>query len=183
VQNDLAALEAHYTSNDPAALEALYTSHGPRMKSLALNMLGNVPDAEDAVQEAFVRAYRGRTSFRHGASLWTWVYRILINTCYDMGRRRATRRGEEPLDLQETSQPRSPAGDHPLRLTLQHAVADLAPIYREAFLLCDVEGYTHREVASILEIPEGTSKARLFEARRQLRAKIRGCSTRHEVRS
>lgn len=159
---------------DLAAFEALYTSHGARMKSLALNMLGNVADAEDAVQEAFLRAYRSRDSFRQGATLWTWVCRILINTCYDVGRRRAARRDEGDLDGAAAIEPRSPEGDHPLRLTLERALAQLAPIYREVFLLCEVEGYTHREVGAMLDIPEGTSKARLFEARRQLRSVIRG---------
>ncbi len=157
---------------DLAAFEALYTSHGARLKSLALNLLGNVPDAEDAVQEAFVRAYRNRHSFRHAAALGTWVTRILINACYDLGRRRALRKGEEELDADATFDPPSPAGDHPLRLTLQRAVGQLAPIYREVFLLAEVEGYTHREIGAILDIPEGTSKARLFEARRQLREAI-----------
>lgn len=157
---------------DLAAFEALYTSHGARLKSLALNLLGNVPDAEDAVQEAFVRAYRSRQSFRHGAALGTWVTRILINACYDVGRRRAVRKGEEALDAGASFDPPSPAGDHPLRLTLQRAIGRLAPIYRDVFLLAEVEGYTHREIGAILEIPEGTSKARLFEARRQLREAI-----------
>ena len=142
------------------------------MKSLAFNMLGNVSDAEDAVQEAFVRAYRSRDSFRHGSSLSTWICRILINTCYDIGRRRVSRRFEHAGDPEDAPEPTLPAGDHPLRLTLETAVRQLAPIYREAFLLCDVEGYTHREVAAILDIPEGTSKARLFEARRKLRTSM-----------
>lgn len=158
--------------SDLATFEALYTTHGARMKSLALNMLGNVSDAEDAVQEAFLRAYRNRGSFREGATLWTWVCRILINTCHDIGRRRATRKGERSLEGEAVVEPASPTGDHPLRMTLQAAVGGLAPIYREVFLLSEVEGYTHREVSSILDIPEGTSKARLFEARRQLRASI-----------
>jgi RNA polymerase sigma-70 factor (ECF subfamily) len=157
---------------DLAAFEALFSSHGARMKSLAFNMLGNVPDAEDAVQEAFLRAYRNRGSFREDATLFTWVSRILINTCYDVGRRRAARRDEGALDEELTVHPTSPAGDHPLRLTLERALRELPRIYRDVFLLCEVEGYTHREVAAILEIPEGTSKARLFEARRQLRAAI-----------
>jgi RNA polymerase sigma-70 factor (ECF subfamily) len=157
---------------DLAAFEALFTTHGARMKSLALNLLGSVPDAEDAVQEAFLRAYRSRDSFRQGATLFTWVCRILINTCYDVSRRRTTRRDAGVVDGEVLLDPPSPAGDHPLRLTLERAVGDLAPIYRDVFLLCEVEGYTHREVAAILEIPEGTSKARLFEARRQLRAAI-----------
>jgi RNA polymerase sigma-70 factor (ECF subfamily) len=158
--------------SDLAAFEALYTSHSARMKSLAFNMLGNVSDAEDAVQEAFVRAYRGRESFRHGSSLSTWICRILINTCYDIGRRRASRRFEHAGDADEAPEPSMPSGDHPLRMSLEAAVQRLAPIYREAFLLCEVEGYTHREVAAILDIPEGTSKARLFEARRQLRTSM-----------
>jgi RNA polymerase sigma factor (sigma-70 family) len=71
---------------DLAAFEALYESHGARMKSLALNVLGNRSDAEDAVQETFLRAYKNRQSFRSDAALWTWVYRILLNACHDIGR-------------------------------------------------------------------------------------------------
>ena len=159
---------------DFAAFEALFTSHGARMKSLALNMLGNAADAEDAVQEAFLRAYRGRQGFREGSALFTWVTRILINTCYDVGRGRLKRRGEAPLEEEAAGATPVPPSDQPLRLTLETAVRKLSPIYREVFLLFEVEGYTHREVAEILSIPEGTSKARLFEARRQLRQVIRG---------
>jgi RNA polymerase sigma-70 factor (ECF subfamily) len=156
---------------DFAAFEALFASHGPRMKSLALNMLGNRSDAEDAVQEAFLRAYRSRHSFRHDASLWTWMYRILLNTCRDMGRRRSTH-GESPLEAETFVEPTTRSVDHPLRLALKRALTELAPIYREVFVLCEVEGHTHREVAEILEIPEGTSKGRLFEARQRLRARL-----------
>ena len=159
---------------DLSAFEALFTSHGARMKSLAFNMLGNAADAEDAVQEAFLRAYRARGEFREGAALYTWVTRILINTCYDVGRRRATRRGDTPMDGDVPLDIPLPATDHPLRLTLERAIGQLSAIYREVFLLCEVEGFTHREVAAVLAIPEGTSKARLFEARRQLRTAIRG---------
>jgi len=144
------------------------------MKSLAYNMLGSVADAEDAVQEAFLRAFRNRGAFREQAGLWTWVCRILINTCHDIGRQRAARRDDTELDAAIDLEPRSPAGDHPIRMTLERAIADLTPIYRESFLLHDVEGFTHREVSAILDIPEGTSKARLFEARRKLRSAIRG---------
>ena len=156
---------------DLGAFEALYASHGPRMKSLALNMLGNRSDAEDAVQEAFLRAYRSRASFRQDASLWTWVYRILLNTCRDVGRRRTTR-GETPLDEPQLDHPARDV-DQPLRLALKNALDELSPIYREVFVLCEVEGHTHREVAEILDIPEGTSKGRLFEARQRLKAHLR----------
>lgn len=156
-------------SIDLSAFETLYESHGPRMKSVALNLLGNRSDAEDAVQEAFLRAYKNRHSFRRDAALWTWVYRILLNTCHDIGRGRVARRDKQTVDSEIAVELPSPPGDSPMRLTLQRAVDGLAPIYRSVFLLCEVEGYTHREVANILEIPEGTSKGRLFEARRQLK--------------
>jgi RNA polymerase sigma-70 factor (ECF subfamily) len=159
---------------DLAAFEALYETHGPRMKSLALNLLGNRSDAEDAVQEAFLRAYKNRQSFRSDAALWTWVYRILLNACHDIGRGRAARRDNQTVEADAAVDLPTPAGDNPMRLTLQRAVDGLAPIYREVFLLCEVEGYTHREVAGILEIPEGTSKGRLFEARRQLKLTLVG---------
>jgi RNA polymerase sigma-70 factor, ECF subfamily len=159
---------------DLPAFEALFTSHGARMKSLAFNILGNVADAEDAVQEAFLRAYRARSDFRAGAALYTWVTRILINACYDVGRRRAVRRDDTAIDGEVPVEVPVPSSDHPLRLTLERAIQQLAPIYRDVFLLCEVEGFTHREVADVLAIPEGTSKARLFEARRQLRTTIRG---------
>jgi RNA polymerase sigma-70 factor (ECF subfamily) len=154
---------------DLAAFETLYVSHGARMKSLALNVLGNRSDAEDAVQETFLRAYKNRHSFRSDAALWTWVYRILLNACHDIGRSRAARRDNQMVDARVAVEVPTPAGDNPMRLTLERAVDGLPPIYRDVFLLCEVEGYTHREVAGILEIPEGTSKGRLFEARRQLK--------------
>ena len=159
---------------DLGAFEALYASHGARMKSLALNVLGNRSDAEDAVQETFLRAYKSRHSFRSDAALWTWVYRILLNACHDIGRSRAARRDSQMVDAAIVVDMPTPPGDSPMRLTLQRAVDGLAPIYRDVFLLCEVEGYTHREVAGILEIPEGTSKGRLFEARRQLKRTLAG---------
>jgi RNA polymerase sigma-70 factor (ECF subfamily) len=157
-----------------AAFEALYESHGARMKSLAFNVLGNRSDAEDAVQEAFLRAYKSRHAFRSDAALWTWMYRILLNACHDIGRGRASRRDNQKVDASVAVELPSPISDCPMRLTLQRAVEALSPIYRDVFLLCEVEGYTHREVADILEIPEGTSKGRLFEARRQLKIVLAG---------
>src|SRR5690349_20823924 len=115
------------------------------MKSLALNMLGNRSDAEDAVQEAFLRAYRSRASFRQDAALWTWFYRILLNTCRDIGRRRVSH-AETPLETEVSIERSAPHVDHPMRLALKRALDELAPIYREVFVLCEVEGHTHREV-------------------------------------
>jgi RNA polymerase sigma-70 factor (ECF subfamily) len=151
-----------------AAFAALYDTHGSRLKSIAFNLLGNVADAEDAVQEAFLKAYRAWDGFKGDAAPFTWLYRILVNSCLDAGRRRR----RQPVESEATAPPDlRPAGghDHPLRLALEAAVGKLAPRQRTVFLLAEVEGFTHREVAEILEIAEGTSKNDLFEAKRALR--------------
>jgi RNA polymerase sigma-70 factor (ECF subfamily) len=145
------------------------------MKSVAYNILGNPSDAEDAVQEAFLRAYRGMAAFKGTAQASTWVYRILVNACHDIGRQRRRRRDENEL-VPEDQLPASTARaatDAPLRLTLEKAVAALRPRHRDVFLLFEVEGFLHREIAEILDIAEGTSKSLLFEARRELQSALR----------
>jgi RNA polymerase sigma-70 factor (ECF subfamily) len=154
------------------AFEELYRTQGRRMKSLAFNMLGSVADAEDAVQEAFLRAYRSWPEFRGQAALSTWTYRILFNACYDIGRLRGKRR-EEAWEDHPAADPPAPSHDHPLRATLERAIGRLKPRQREVFLLFEVEGFKHGEIAEILQIPEGTSKAALFDARRELRELIK----------
>ena len=152
------------------AFEELYRTHGGRMKSVALNLLGTTQDAEDAVQEAFLKLYRGLAGFKGESRLSTWLYRILVNTCHDMGRQ-CRRRG--PSVPEETAaELSSPPRDHPLRLTLQEALTRLAPLQRSVFLLYEVEGFTHAEVGEVLGIPEGTSKHALFMAKRELQAVV-----------
>ena len=160
-----------------SAFEELYQTHGARMKSIAYNLLGNVADAEDAVQDAFVKACRGRDRFRGGAQLWTWVYRILINTCNDMGRQRVSRRVAHTVELGESEPVAGPSGDHPLRVTLERLVARLPPREHQVFLLYEVEGFTHGEIAAMLGIAEGTSKAALFEAKRSIRAVLKSTAS------
>ena len=146
--------------------------HAARMKSIAWNLLGNAGDAEDAVQEAFLKIYRGAKTFRAGAAFSTWTYRILVNTCYDALRRRKSRPVASSLDADLAAgrgTPAAPPGaDHPLRLALEKAVARLHPRHRAVFLLFAVEGFTHGEIGRILGIPEGTSKTFLFEAKKKL---------------
>ena len=141
------------------------------MKSVAANILGNPADAEDAVQEAMLKAYRGASRFQGGATVSTWLYRILLNTCYDFlrqSRRRAP--VEAPMPPSEVVAMSLPAGtrDHPLRLSIEKALTQLEPRERTAFLLCEVEGFSHREAGEILEVGEGASRALLFRARRHL---------------
>jgi len=167
---------------DVRAFERLYEEHGTRMKSLARNLLGHETDAEDAVQETFLKVYRGAASFRGSAALSTWIYRILVNTCYDVLRRRK-RRAEEALEPGGPSAGASSAleahrvaaasavvasGDHPLRLAIEQSLSLLAPRQRTVFLLSAVEGFSHREIAQVLDVTEGASRTLLFEAKRKL---------------
>jgi len=160
-------------AGDLDAFERLYEMHAARMKSIAWNLLGNAGDAEDAVQEAFLKIYRGAKTFRAGAAFSTWTYRILVNTCYDALRRRKSRPVATSLDYDVAASGRGtpaapPGADHPLRLALEKAVARLHPRHRAVFLLFAVEGFTHGEIGRILGIPEGTSKTFLFEAKKKL---------------
>lgn len=155
------------------AFENLFTLHGPRMKSIALNLLGNTADAEDVVQEAFLKIHRSLPAFRGQSAFSTWIYRILVNSCYDFRRRRLRRPEGTEMELDpETNDrvlPPAPGSDHPLRLALERAVAQLSENYRSVFVLYEVEGFAHAEIARMLGITEGASKNRLFEAKRELR--------------
>ena len=153
---------------DLSAFETVYTLHAGRMKSIAFHLLGNRSDAEDAVQEAFLKIYRGIGGFHEDSPFAPWIYRILINCCYDAGRKRK-RQAEAELE----SEPASPARV-PLRVALQHALERIHPGYRMVFWLFEVEGLHHSEIAGIMEIPEGTSKKYLFEAKRALKRLLMG---------
>ena len=154
-----------------AAYEQLYNAHGARMKSIALNILGNTSDAEDAVQETFLKIYRSVDRFKGESAFTTWIYRILVNACHDLVRKRQRRNPEvqetelEPGTLELSAV--NPA-DHPLRLALENSLKKLSDRNRTVFLLFEVEGFKHREIAEILNIPEGTSKNLLFEAKKEL---------------
>jgi RNA polymerase sigma-70 factor (ECF subfamily) len=159
-----------------SAIEELYCAHGGRMKSVAMNLLGNRSDAEDAVQEAFLKLYRSLPSFKGESRLSTWLFRILVNTCRDIGRRR-TRSPEVPVPALEVDgaplpEPSAPGVDHPLRLTLERLLDRLEPLPQAVFVLFEVEGFKHGEIAEILGIPEGTSRYALFAAKKGLRAMI-----------
>ena len=157
-------------AGDLTAFEELYERHATRMKSIARNLLHDVADAEDAVQETFLKIYRGAKTFRGGAAFSTWAYRVLVNTCYDGLRRRGSRPAGPSLDAGESAppHPRAAAADPPLRLALETAVGRLNPKHRAVFLLFEVEGFSHGEIARILGIPEGTSKTFLFGAKKKL---------------
>jgi len=170
---DDAALAAACQSGDLRAYERFYRLHASRMKSVARNLLGTTADAEDAVQDTFVKIQRSITSFRGQSSFSTWSFRILINTCYDARRSRLRKKEVAQDEQSEESaprpEPRAPSAHPSLRLALERALAKLTGHQRNVFLLYEVEGFRHSEIASILEITETASKNTLFQAKKNLR--------------
>jgi len=169
-----AALAVACRSGDLRAYERLYSLHGARMKNLARNILGSSTDAEDAVQETFLKVQRGIASFRGQSSFATWTFRVLVNTCYDARRSRLRKKevaaDDEPGDdAAPRPEPRAPVAHPALRMALERALAKLTRHQRDVFLLYEVEGFRHAEISSMLEISEAASKNTLFQAKKNLR--------------
>ena len=168
-----ATLAAGCLRGDLQAYERLYRLQGARMKNLARNILGSAIDAEDAVQETFLKVQRSIASFRGGSSFVTWVFRILVNTCYDARRSRLRKKEvsqhDETQESPSAPEPRAPGAHPSLRLALERALAELTRHQRDVFLLYEVEGFHHAEIAQMLEITEAASKNTLFQAKKNLR--------------
>jgi RNA polymerase sigma-70 factor (ECF subfamily) len=175
VLSEDAALAAGCLAGDMRAYERLYQLQGARMRNLARNLLGSRSDAEDAVQDTFLKIQRGIKSFRGHSSFVTWAFRILVNTCHDMRRSRVRRKENAQTDAGETPaspEPRAPGAHPSLRMALERALAQLTQHQREVFLLYEVEGFRHAEIAGLLEISETASKNTLFQAKKNLRGML-----------
>ena len=175
VQMEDAALAAACRAGDLRAYERLYSLQGARMKNLARNILGSSTDAEDAVQETFLKVQRSIAGFRGQSSFVTWTFRILVNTCYDARRSRLRKKevaAEDEASREDTAprpEPRAAVAHPALRLALERALARLTRHQRDVFLLYEVEGFHHAEISSMLEISETASKNTLFQAKKNLR--------------
>jgi RNA polymerase sigma-70 factor, ECF subfamily len=185
-----AAEVARARAGDEAAFETLVSRHEDALYRLARRMLGREEDAVDAVQETFLRVFRALPRFRGEARFRTWVFGITLNVCRNqlasaaqrMSRRSASLDAQDP----ETGKPvvREPADPAPtperaaagaeLRQAVARALAALAPEYREAFLLREMEGLDYEELATMLRCPVGTVKSRLNRARAALRQSLVG---------
>ncbi len=148
---------------DLTAFEEIYALHARRMKSIAFHLLQDRADAEDAVQETFMKVYRGVAGMASESAFTPWMYRILMNCCYDTGRKRR-RQAEGPIDIEPPA-----ASNVTLEIAMRDALGRIHPQHRMVFWLFEAEGFRHSEIAGILEIPEGTSKKWLFEAKRELK--------------
>ena len=165
------------TSDESTTFESLYRTHAKRIYSLAYRFAGNAAEAEELLQDIFLQAHRKLSGFRHEAALSTWLHRLAVNRCLDHVRSRAARQGAltEPL-IEDTTSPTGAAAGPITRIDLERAIAQLPVGCRMAFILHDVEGYEHREIAERLGIAVGTSKSQVHKARLRLRGILRGRS-------
>jgi len=165
-------LVARARAGDVDAFESIYRQNASRIYTLACRMAGSPEDGEDLLQEIFLQAHRKLATFKGDASVGTWLYRLAVNHCLDFVRSKQAKMNKltETLDAESSFEPVA-RRDMPIaRLDLERAIDRLPEGCREAFVLHDVEGFDHKEVASLLGIAEGTSKSQVFKARMKLRA-------------
>jgi len=150
---------------DRQAMHELFVRHSRRLYAMAFRVTGRSADAEDVVQESFLRAWDSLGRFRGECSFGTWLYRIAINRCRTLCRKQ---RPIEPLEEERTA---SGGGENPAlaRLRLVAALERLPDGYREVIVLHDVIELEHQEIAEILGCSIGTSKSQLHKARARMR--------------
>jgi RNA polymerase sigma-70 factor (ECF subfamily) len=164
---------------DRGAIEALYRTYAPRVYSVARRLTGDEAQAEDAAQEAWLRAIRALPGFRGQALFSTWIHRIAVN-CALYGRRKRERTVGRESGLPEALA--ADGGGEPLlRLRLERAMERLPDGMRRVLVLHDVEGYTHEEIGELLGVAAGTCKSQLFKARAKMRAMLRHATEGEEV--
>jgi RNA polymerase sigma-70 factor (ECF subfamily) len=169
-----AGLSSAMAGDAMSGFEDLYRKHYRRVYSICLRMTGNIAEAEDLTQEVFIQLHRKIGSFRGEAAFTTWLHRLTVNQVLMHFRKRSVRSelttddGEMPDSIDpETINPESmPIVD---RIALESAIAQLPPGYRTVFVLHDVEGYEHEEIAKMLGCSAGTSKSQLHKGRLKLR--------------
>ena len=166
---------------EEAAFEQLYQAHKRRVFSLCLRMIGNVSQAEDLSQQAFLQLFRKIGSFRGQSAFSTWLHRLVVNVVLMQLRKKGL--NLVPLEDTDSSQEERPRKEYGTidrhlsgsvdRITLQRAIDDLPPGYRRIFVLHDVEGFEHNEIAKMTNCSVGNSKSQLHKARLKLRDSLR----------
>lgn len=157
---------------DSEAFARLYDTHAPRIHAVCLRLSGDPARAGELLQDVFVHAWQRLGTFRGESAFGTWLHRLAVNVVLQgaRGEQRRTRRVALGDDLAPSGFDAPARNTEPgLRLDLEQAVAALPAILREVFVLHDVEGFQHGEIAALLSVPVGTCRSHLFRARRLLR--------------
>lgn len=167
---DVWSLVQRAQQGETSCFEQLYRLHVGRVHALCLRMIGKGSEAEEMTQEVFVRAWQNLPKFKGQTHFPAWLHRVAINLVRNEWRTRARRGVHQELDEErpevESARPRAVPG---LRADLEQAIAGLPTGAREVFLLHDVHGYRHQEIAEMTGRAVGTTKAQLHRARRRLR--------------
>lgn len=165
---DRELVEAFLRTRSERRFQVLFRRHTPALLGLVLRVSGAArEEAEDVVQEAWARAVRGLPAFRWESSLRTWLSGIAIRVWSERARRGRSR---PEVGLDDIPEPASPTPDlEVVRVDLERAVRGLDDDRRAVLVLHDVEGFTHEEIGGMLGIEPGTSRTRLYRARRELR--------------
>ena len=166
---------------DEEAFAALYEMHKRRVYSLCLRMTGNTAEAEDLAQEAFLQLFRKISTFRGESAFSTWLHRLAVNVVLMHLRKKGLQQiSLDEVDSSQDEPVKRDYGDNDRRLmgsvdriSLTRAIAELPPGYRTVFVLHDVEGYEHNEIAEIMKCSVGNSKSQLHKARMKLRDWLR----------
>ncbi len=166
-------LVARAQAGDQMAFRDLYRQHAGRIYALCLRLTGDGRDAEERTQDVFVRLWDKLRSFRGESAFSSWLHRLAVNVV--LNERRTTKRREQRVALAEDPAALEQSKRIPtegLSIDLERAIAELPDGAREVFVLFDIEGYGHADIARLVGIAEGTSKAQLFRARQLLREKL-----------
>ena len=163
---DRLLLQAHL-NGDPAAFSELVRRHRDRLWAVAMRTLGDREEASDALQDAFISAFRNAASYRGEAAVTTWLHRVVVNACLDRLRRRKAR-PSVPLGDTEVSSIRDDEAAVEARLMIHTALGQLPDGQRMAIVLVDLQEYSVAEAAAALGVPEGTVKSRCSRGRLEL---------------
>lgn len=176
-------LIARVLRRDAAAERELYDTHVDRVYRLAYRMTGDETMAEDYTQETFVRAFDRLDGFEGRSALSTWIHSIAVSVVLS-GLRKVKRLRSRETEMSDAVAQRATDGatDPVLRLRLHRAIDSLPDELRLVFVMHDIEGYKHREIAEILDIPSGTAKSRLSRGRQALRDRLGGGGVAEEDR-
>ncbi|MER7127851.1 RNA polymerase sigma factor SigM [Streptosporangium saharense] len=166
-----ADLLTRHIAGDPHAFSELVKRHRDRMWAVALRTLGDPDEAADAVQDAFVSAYRKAESFRGEAAVTTWLHRIVVNACLDRMRRKSVRpvADDELVEAAERDTPvLDQTAEREVSMEVSAALKLLPSDQRAALVLVDMMGYSVEDAAQVLEVPSGTVKSRCARGRAKL---------------
>ncbi len=165
-------------AGEEAAFHELVDRHGDNLFALAYSLLGSRPDAEDAVQETFLGAFRRAGSFEGRSSLKTWLTRILVNQAYKTRRSRRVRQ-TEPIEVEgqpeaDDAQLRTRSASVAVesRIDVEAMLEVLSREHREVIVLRELQGLSYEEMAEVLGVPVGTIESRLFRARKELKQRF-----------